>query len=187
MLDLEAEERPFDIAETKQMQMMKTGHLFHVRLYLAVLLLGLVNRYYRRKKLTLAILVWHFKLPMICLIMTVTPHYWANQQAKMRPVARLGLLRLWDVRQQRLRQGGLFMTRIRHLRHGKMLLNICSTSQNSQLRVKQDNLRVMVVGRQVPITLNIGLRRTALSDTYSVSCLPTLKIWDNRPHAHTVA
>ena len=27
MLDLEAEERPFDIAETKQMQMMKTGAL----------------------------------------------------------------------------------------------------------------------------------------------------------------
>ena len=79
------------------------------------------------------------------------------------------------------------MTLTGHLRHGKRLLDICRALQNSQLRVKHDNLKVIGIGRQMPIPLNNGATRAALPDLSYVSGLLNLKIQDDRFHAHTVA
>ena len=53
--------------------------------------------------------------------------------------------------------------------------------------MKNDNLKVIVVAKQMPISLSDGARRTTLSDSSFVSGLPNLKIWDDKLHAHTVA
>ncbi len=53
--------------------------------------------------------------------------------------------------------------------------------------MKHDNLKVNGIARQMLIPLNNGARRAALPDSSFASGLPTLKIWDDSLHAHTVA